>query len=861
MRVTNNMIFNSLSGDMSKANERLLKIYEMVSSGKKVNKPSDDPVAITNIMGYKKIISGIEQHKRNIQFARGYLNSGEASLSNVTDKLLRLKELALGQATDTSTMQTRNITAYEVGEIYKDLISVGNTKIGDKYLFSGYISNKQPFDSNGNYSGDSNEASLKIGDGTTVLAQAHKITHNTGVAATTTVISAGSGYFKFKIGTAATYSIDLTASTTLTNLKDAINNLNAGVTASIRQDTVSSLYYLDLTSKTLGSAGQITIVQDDTSLDTAVNAFSTTLQSAVDASNAYFTYGLAGDKTFNDPTKFVTLVLGNSVGRGTIKVTTGSNNPVTLPIDATSIVIDSSNNQIVFNDGADHTISLTTGTYTASRLSAEIKSKMEASNINSDAYTVSFDPATGKFSIKNNSGNTNNITLKWSNAASTAAKVLGFDAVDTVGITPGNSDTGDFIAGLRIDSTNNKIVFMEGATQRTAVLTSGTYTPTTLAAEIKTQLESQDAGADTYTITYSNGKFTIQYNGGGDNSIITFKWSDANSTARYVLGFDAIDSSTIASAGSDTSDFIGGMLMDASPELIRDTINAPMSKWYDATEAIGTGILTIKAGTANPVTITVDSTNNTVAGLKEAINALGAGIEVRIATDTTTGKQRLLFRPETTATPISIDVSDNDGNNTDVSGLSALVYNSTISNLTTTAVGIEAFVINDSAGKRLLFSPKISGTSFTINVDDTNNGAYTDTQDKDTGGLSRLYHNSSVDTNLNSSVSIFTIIDHLNNSLKGNDTYGIQTGVFLLDGAMDQILNVSAKIGARQTRLDSQEDVIDNFSIEAQTMISGMEDADITQVATNLARQQTTLQALQIAAAKAFELSIFNFIR
>ena len=167
MRVTNSMLFNSLSKDVSKSDERLLDTYEQLSSGKKVNKPSDDPLAISGILLYRKTISENEQYMRNIDSAQNYLANSETSISDVNGILSRLKEIAESEASDTENAESRLSASYEVSDLYDELVTIGNTKIGDRYLFSGYLYTTTPFDSSGTYSGDANETSLKVGPDTT----------------------------------------------------------------------------------------------------------------------------------------------------------------------------------------------------------------------------------------------------------------------------------------------------------------------------------------------------------------------------------------------------------------------------------------------------------------------------------------------------------------------------------------------------------------------------------------------------------------------------------------------------------------------------------------------------------------------
>lgn len=93
-----------------------------------------------------------------------------------------------------------------------------------------------------------------------------------------------------------------------------------------------------------------------------------------------------------------------------------------------------------------------------------------------------------------------------------------------------------------IDSTNKKIDFKEsgGGAELNAVITEGTYTATELAAAIKSALE--DAGAETYTVTYSSttGKWTIASAG----SYLSLLWSSGTNTAtaaHSTIGFPVTD--------------------------------------------------------------------------------------------------------------------------------------------------------------------------------------------------------------------------------------------------------------------------------------------------------------------------------
>ena len=125
----------------------------------------------------------------------------------------------------------------------------------------------------------------------TQLAKAHQITNSAAkaVSATTTsIVSGGSGTFTFKVGSGANQTVTLSDGATLDDLRSAINDLGAGVTASvINTGTVSTpAYRLTLTSTATGAANAVTVVADSTSLDltnTSGTGGSSTLQAGQNA--------------------------------------------------------------------------------------------------------------------------------------------------------------------------------------------------------------------------------------------------------------------------------------------------------------------------------------------------------------------------------------------------------------------------------------------------------------------------------------------------------------------------------------------------------------------------------------------------
>jgi flagellar hook-associated protein 2 len=168
----------------------------------------------------------------------------------------------------------------------------------------------------------------------TQLAQSHQITNKAATAVanpTTDIVSGASATFTFRVGTGTNQTVTLGDSATIEDLRTGINDLGAGVTASIintGSDTTPA-YRLILTATASGASNGVTIVADGTTLDFA-NGSGTggvdTLQAAQDA------VAILGDPTQNpvtlqrssnvitDAIPGVTLSLTKTTGSSTVSV-------------------------------------------------------------------------------------------------------------------------------------------------------------------------------------------------------------------------------------------------------------------------------------------------------------------------------------------------------------------------------------------------------------------------------------------------------------------------------------------------------------------------------------------------------------
>lgn len=163
---------DTVSSNLFKNAERLLAIQNMVASGKRINRPSDDPLEMGRVLDYRKRISTIDQYTKNISHGESWLTVTDSTLGEINDLLIRVKTLAVYQATETATEDTRKNTAEEVKQIYDQILQLGNTTVDNRHIFAGYLTDINPLsrddDYNVTYSGDSGKIDIMVGENTTI---------------------------------------------------------------------------------------------------------------------------------------------------------------------------------------------------------------------------------------------------------------------------------------------------------------------------------------------------------------------------------------------------------------------------------------------------------------------------------------------------------------------------------------------------------------------------------------------------------------------------------------------------------------------------------------------------------------------
>ena len=137
MRVTEVAKQGAVKKNLNRTSEDLQKLLVGLSSGKRITKPSDDPVGAAVSQNYRTSINRSKSLEKNIGADKVWLNSMEGTLTQMVETFRHVKELAIQGGNGTTTLESRKVIAAEMDMIAKDLIELANKKEGRLYLFSG----------------------------------------------------------------------------------------------------------------------------------------------------------------------------------------------------------------------------------------------------------------------------------------------------------------------------------------------------------------------------------------------------------------------------------------------------------------------------------------------------------------------------------------------------------------------------------------------------------------------------------------------------------------------------------------------------------------------------------------------------
>jgi len=125
---------------------RVSVLQEQLSTGKRINRPSDDPAGAEMVLNLRTSQTEIQQFQRNADTANQKLTATDDSLNSYQTILERLQTLAAQGLSDTTPQSAKDAIATEIDTLRSRILSVANAKNGDEYLYGGTRQNTPPVD-------------------------------------------------------------------------------------------------------------------------------------------------------------------------------------------------------------------------------------------------------------------------------------------------------------------------------------------------------------------------------------------------------------------------------------------------------------------------------------------------------------------------------------------------------------------------------------------------------------------------------------------------------------------------------------------------------------------------------------------
>ena len=173
MRVTFNSQFRDSQASIEGATERLIEAQRQVSTGKKLNKVSDDPSGASTAVAERNALSAVEQYERTSENVGSRLTVIDSVLDDIISKLTEVQTVAIAGRGTPKTQVERDASAEKLRGLRAAILDNMNTSFHGTYVFAGANSTTTPFTLGGGgavnaYAGSATELAADIGDSRSV---------------------------------------------------------------------------------------------------------------------------------------------------------------------------------------------------------------------------------------------------------------------------------------------------------------------------------------------------------------------------------------------------------------------------------------------------------------------------------------------------------------------------------------------------------------------------------------------------------------------------------------------------------------------------------------------------------------------
>lgn len=145
MRITPSILSRRLIANINTSSWRLRESLERQGTGKRITRPSDDPVGVATALRLRSDIKITDRFRVNGEHAQSFLSATETALDGVTLLLQRTRELAVQGASGTLTAVDQQAIGKEVEQLLDEMMQLANSSYNGLYIFGGNRTGSIPF--------------------------------------------------------------------------------------------------------------------------------------------------------------------------------------------------------------------------------------------------------------------------------------------------------------------------------------------------------------------------------------------------------------------------------------------------------------------------------------------------------------------------------------------------------------------------------------------------------------------------------------------------------------------------------------------------------------------------------------------
>jgi flagellar hook-associated protein 3 FlgL len=148
VRVTELMLGSLLTTDIQNTQAQLLQAQEELATGNRINEPSDDPAGTERVLTLRATLDANAQYQKNASDALTWMQTTQSALGSAIQLATQARNLALQAQSGLNASQVQDL-ASQMQAVLAQLVDIGNTRLGDRYVFNGQETATAPFSLSG----------------------------------------------------------------------------------------------------------------------------------------------------------------------------------------------------------------------------------------------------------------------------------------------------------------------------------------------------------------------------------------------------------------------------------------------------------------------------------------------------------------------------------------------------------------------------------------------------------------------------------------------------------------------------------------------------------------------------------------